>query len=631
MIYFKNPIFIENKIEKNIKNNKKENFFCLPMFPYPSGKLHLGHVRNYVLTDIISRIKFLEKKNVLHPIAWDSFGLPAENISKINNLCPLKWTISNIKLMRNQFKKLSIYTNKNSEFLTCDFNFYKWEFFLLIYFLKNDLLYKNFEKVYWDKEEKCILSNEQINNNICWRSGIKPEKKKIFTWFINIKKYTKRLIFNLKKIKWSNKIKKIQNKWINIKLFFIRKIFFLYLNINIYYINIKKLKKIKKNIIYLIIKNNFYKKIFKKKIFFFDKIKKKKKKIILTNFDIENIIFFKKKINLFTNKKVIFCIKKSNIKNWAFERYRLWGSPFFYKKIKNRNFKSKSSIDTFFQSSWYYLNYLKTKNLNNKKKNFWFPIKNYVGGEEHANLHLLYLRIINSIFYDFNILNKKEIVLNLINQGFILNKVYYKIINNKKFFCKKKKKVFCLGLEKMSKSKKNGINPLKIVFKKGSDILRLLIISNKPICKIIDWDLINFNYVEKFIKKINNLIKLKNYNNKNIINIKKTINIKKIHNIVSYINKILINNNSIKQLELIIFWLYPIIPNISKIFWFKIGNKYPIEKFIFKNRFFFKFNLYYYKKFIKKIEKINLKNFKNTFIYIQKIIISMDEISILLN
>ncbi|WMC19784.1 MAG: class I tRNA ligase family protein [Candidatus Carsonella ruddii] len=630
MIYFKNPVFIENKIKKNIKNNKKENFFCLPMFPYPSGKLHLGHVRNYVLTDVIARVKFLEKKNILHPIAWDSFGLPAENISKINNLCPLKWTISNIKLMRNQFKKLSIYTNKNSEFLTCDFNFYKWEFFLLIYFLKNNLLYKNFEKVYWDKEEKCILSNEQINNNICWRSGTKPENKKIFTWFINIKKYTKRLIFNLKKTKWSNKIKKIQKKWINVSLIFIRKINFLYLNINIYYINIKNIKNIKNNtIIFLIIKNNFLKKIFKKKIFFFDK--KKKKKIILTNFNVENIIFSKKKINLFIYKKKIFFIKKSNIKNWAFERYRLWGSPFFYKKTINKNFKSKSSIDTFFQSSWYYLNYLKTKNLNNKKKNFWFPIKNYVGGEEHANLHLLYLRIINSIFYDFNILNKKEIVINLINQGFILNKVYYKIINNKKFFCKKKKKVFFLGLEKMSKSKKNGVNPLRIIFKKGSDILRLLIITHNPINKTINWDLINFKYIEKFILKINNLIKLKINKKKNIFNIKQIINIKKIHNIISHINKILLLNNSIKQLELIIFWLYPIIPNISKIFWFKIGNNFPIEKFFFKNNFYLKLNLYYNKKFIKKLNKINLKNFKNTFIYIKKITISMDEISILLN
>ncbi|BFI90932.1 class I tRNA ligase family protein [Candidatus Carsonella ruddii] len=222
-------------------------------------------------------------------------------------------------------------------------------------------------------------------------------------------------------------------------------------------------------------------------------------------------------------------------------------------------------------------------------------------------------------------------MLNLINQGFILNKVYYKIVKNKKKFCKKQNKVFYLGLEKMSKSKKNGINPLKIIFKKGSDILRLLIITNKPIEKTIDWSLVNFNYIEKFILKINNFINLKNVSFEKIINFKNIINIKKIHNIISCINKILIKNNSIKQLEIIIFWLYPIIPNIAKIFWFKIGNKYPIEKFVYKNIFFLKFNLFYYKKFLKKINKINIRNFKKTFLYIKKIIISMDEISILLN
>ncbi|AFP84146.1 leucyl-tRNA synthetase [Candidatus Carsonella ruddii HT isolate Thao2000] len=632
MKYFKNPYFIEKKIKKNIFNKKNKNKnFILPMFPYPSGKLHLGHFRNYVISDIISRIKYLEQKNVLHSIAWDSFGLPAENASKKNNLSPLKWTISNIKLMRNQIKFLSININKKFEFLTCDFNFYKWEFYLLILFLKNNILYKNIEKVFWDKEEKCILSNEQINNNICWRSGITPEKKKIFTWFINIKKYTKRLIFNLKKTKWSNKIKKIQKKWINVNLFFLKKIKKLYLNYNKNFLNLKSINYILNNNVLFLKINNVFKKIFKLKIFFFNKTKKINEKIFLTNFDLSNVFFLKKNINLYINKKKFFFIKNSNLKNWSFERYRMWGSPFFFKKNNNKKFKSKSTIDTFFQSSWYYLNYLKTKNINNIKKNEWLPIKYYIGGEEHANLHLIYLRVINLIFYDFNILNNKEIIFNLINQGFILNEVYYKIIKKKIFFCKKNNKSYYLGIEKMSKSKKNGINPISIIKNKGSDILRLLIITQKPINKTIIWNEINFNNCKNFIIKINNLIFLKNKNKKQIFNIKKFLNIKKIHNILSNINKILLINNSIKQLEEIIYWIYPIIPNISKIFWFKIGNYYPIEKFLFKNNFFFKFNLFYKKKFLKKIKKINLKNLKFTFLYINKIIISMDEISILLN
>ncbi|AQU89534.1 class I tRNA ligase family protein [Candidatus Carsonella ruddii] len=631
MKYFKNPLFIEKKINKLIKNFKyNKKFFCLPMFPYPSGKLHLGHVRNYILTDIISKIKNLEKKNVLHPMGWDSFGLPAENASKKFNLTSLKWTISNIKLMKKQLKIIQINYSKKLEFLTCDINFYKWEFWILLFFYKNKLLFKQYNEVYWDSIQQCILSNEQINNNLCWRSESKPIKIKNFTWFINIKKYTKKLIFNLKEINWSKTVKKIQKKWINIKICFIRNIKF-YSIYNLYYINIKNIKYINNlSILYLIIKKklNF---IFKKKIFINDKILKFKKKIIITNFEINFIKIKKEKINFLIYKKKFFFIKKTNINNWAFIRQRIWGSPFFYKKIKNNNFKSKNTIDTFFQSSWYYFYYLKSLNLTNKFKNEWFPINIYVGGIEHANLHLLYLRIMNNIFYDSNIINNKNVVLNLINQGFINNEVYFKIKNFKKIFCKKKKGSLLSGVEKMSKSKKNGINPIKIITKYGSDILKLSIISNKPIEKNINWKDINFSYIKKFILKINNLIKLNIINIKKIHNIKNIINIKKIHNIISYINKILIYNNSIKQIENIIFWLYPIIPNISKIFWFKIGNFFSIEKFKFKKKIFKEFKIYFKKKYIGFINKIEIKKITNKNIYLKKITFSMDETSILIN
>ncbi|UNB91990.1 class I tRNA ligase family protein [Candidatus Carsonella ruddii] len=629
MLFFKNPFFIEKKINKKIKSFKKEKIFCLPMFPYPSGKLHLGHVRNYILTDIISKIKILEKKNVLHPIAWDSYGLPAENASINFNLSPLKWTLSNVKLMRKQLKLLQLNYNKNTEFLTCDINFYKWEFWILIYFLKNKLLFKNYDYIYWDKDQNCILSNEQINNNLCWRSNTKPIKRKFFTWFINIKKYTKRLIFNLKKINWSKKIKKIQKKWININLFFIYKNLF-FIQYNKIYININFIKKIYNlKILYLIIKQK-NKCIFKKKIFLYDYIFKKNKKILLTNFNYLNKKLFTKKINILINKKNIFFIKITNIKNWAFQRQRIWGSPLMIKKNKNIFFSSTSTIDTFFQSSWYYINYIKSKNLNNQFKNNWIPINVYIGGEEHANLHLLYLRIINNIFYDFKIINEKNIVLNLINQGFINNEVYLKIKKFKKKYCKKNINSIYLGVEKMSKSKKNGINPSSIILKYGSDMLKLSIITNKPINKNINWKNIDFKFLKNFILKINNYINLKIINKNEINDIKNILNIKKIHNIISYINKILKINYSIKQIENIVFWLFPIIPNISKIFWFKIGNNFPIEKYIIEKKKIFFFNIYYKKKFIKCVNILNINNLINK-IYIKKIQFSMDEISILLN
>ncbi|MFI4883790.1 MAG: class I tRNA ligase family protein [Candidatus Carsonella ruddii] len=627
MFFFKNPFFIEKKINNKIKNIKKENFFCLPMFPYPSGKLHLGHVRNYILTDIISKIKILEKKNVLHTIGWDSFGLPAENASIKLNLNPLKWTVSNVKLMRNQLKIIKINYNKKTEFLTCDVDFYKWEFWLIIYFLKNKLIFKNYDKINWDKIQKCILSNEQISNNLCWRSNEVTIKKKIFTWYIDIKKYTKRLILNLNKINWSHKIKKIQKKWINVKLYFLNNFFFFSCYINVF-LNINFIK-IKKNIklLFLLLKKK-KKIILKKKIF--NNFINKKKKIILINFNFFKIKVKKKYINLLIKKKNFFFIKLTNIKNWAFQRNRLWGSPFSIKKTKKNIYISNSTIDTFFQSSWYYLKYIKTKNINNVKKNKWFPINVYIGGIEHANLHLIYLRIMNNILYDFNILNNKNIIKNLINQGFINNKVYFKIKKFKKKYCKKNKNSVYLGIEKMSKSKKNGINPTKIILNYGSDLLKLSIISNKPINKNIYWKNVDFLKLKKFIIKINNLIKLKNLNKKKIINVKNILNIKKIHNIISFINKILYLNNSIKQIENIIYYMYPIIPNISKILWFKLGNKFSIEKHIIKIKNTNIYNIFYKKKFIKSIDNLYIyKLIKNN--CINKIKLSMDQKSILIN
>ncbi|MGK2916075.1 MAG: class I tRNA ligase family protein [Candidatus Carsonella ruddii] len=627
MFFFKNPFFIEKKINNKIKNIKKENFFCLPMFPYPSGKLHLGHVRNYILTDIISKIKILEKKNVLHPIGWDSFGLPAENASIKLNLNPLKWTISNIKLMRHQLKIIKLNYNKNTEFLTCDIDFYKWEFWMIIYFLKNKLIFKNYDKINWDKQQKCILSNEQINNNLCFKSNEITIKKKIFTWYINIKKYTKRLILNLKKINWSIKIKKIQKKWINIKLYFLNNFFFFSCYINFFLnINFIKIKKNKKILFLLLKKKN--KIIFKKKIF--NSNINKKQKIVLINFNFFKVKIKKKYINLLIKKKNFFFIKLTNIKNWAFKRNRLWGSPFSIKKIKKNIYMSNSTIDTFFQSSWYYLKYIKTKNITNINKNKWLPINVYIGGIEHANLHLIYLRLMNNILYDFNILNNKNIIKNLINQGFINNKVYFKIKKFKKKYCKKNKNSVYLGIEKMSKSKKNGINPINIILNYGSDLLKLSIISIKPINKNIYWKNIDFLKLKNFIIKINNLINLKILNKKKIVNIKNILNIKKIHNIISFINKILYLNNSIKQIENIIYYIYPIIPNISKILWYKIGNRFSIEKHIIKIENIKKYNIFYKKKFIKIIDNFNIYNLikKNC---IKKIRLSMDQKSILIN
>ncbi|AFP84326.1 class I tRNA ligase family protein [Candidatus Carsonella ruddii] len=630
MIYFKNPYFIENKIVKNIKNTKKEKFFCIPMFPYPSGKLHLGHARNYIISDIISRYKILKKKNVFQSIAWDAFGLPAENASIKYNLNPEKWTVSNIKFMKKQLNFLSLNYSK-LEFSTCDIKFYKWEFFFFIILIKNNILYKTTKIVNWDNVENCILSNEQVKNNKGWRSDSLIKKIKIKTWFLKMKKYSSRLLYDLNYNNWSKKIKNAQKNWIKIfSLFFLKNKKF-YINTNIKIINFnEKINFKNKKIIFLIIKNFDNNIISSIKIFFLDRSIKKNRKIILCNYFIKIKKIKKNYLNIIIKKKRCYFIKLSNLKNWSFLRERKWGSPFFYKKVKNNNFKNYKTTDTFIQSSWYYLFYIKTKNINTKKKNSFLPINIYIGGIEHINLHLIYLRFFNKILFDLKIINVKEVILNFVNNGLLINKVYYKIENNKIVFCKHNKNSFLFGIEKMSKSKKNGINPIKIIKKFGSDILRLYFITNKPLNKNIIWNNNNFISIKNFILNLNKNIILKKYNN-NIIYLNDIFNIKKIHTIISLINKILQKNNNINQLKIIIYCLYPIIPNLSKIFWFKIGCNFSIENFKFSKNYNKTYKLYYKNKFIKNIKKKNYFFDINNILYkISKIIISMDEISIII-
>ncbi|BAF35129.1 leucyl-tRNA synthetase [Candidatus Carsonella ruddii PV] len=631
MIYFKNPAFIENKITKNIKNIKNENFFCIPMFPYPSGKLHVGHARSYIISDVISRYKKLKKNNVLQSIAWDAFGLPAENAAIKYNINPEKWTISNIKFMKKQLKYFSL-DYSNLEFSTCDIKFYKWEFFFFLLLFKNNLLYKKKEYVNWDNVENCILSNEQVNNNKGWRSNFPIKKVKIKTWFLKIKKYSSRLLYDLNYNNWSKKVKKVQKQWIKIFFFFFLKKKKIYLNINNKIVNYnEKIYFKSKKIIFLIIKSFKTNIISSIKIFYYDKFIKKNSKIIICNYFIKKKKIKIEYLNILINNKKCFFLKLSNLKNWSFLRERRWGSPFFYKKIKNNNFKNYKTVDTFIQSSWYYLFYIKTKNINTKKKSYFLPINSYIGGIEHINLHLIYLRFFNKVFFDFKIINVKEVILNLINNGLINNNVYYKIKKNKILFCKYNKKAILFGIEKMSKSKKNGINPIKIIKKYGSDILRLYFITNKPINKNIIWNNCNFIDIKNFILNLNKNIMLLDKKKSNIFYLNNVLNIKKIHTIISTIKKILLKNNSIIQLKIIIYCLYPIIPNLSKIFWFKNGCKHPIEKFKLSLNYNKLYKLYYKNNFIKKIKNLNFfLNIKNMFHKISKIIISMDEISIII-
>ncbi len=730
--WFKNKIF-KSKINKN-----KKKFYCLCMLPYPSGKLHIGHVRNYTIGDIISRYQRLKKKNVLHPIGWDSFGLPAENAAIKNNLTPYDWTKNNIKYMKKQLLMLGISYDWNREINTCKVNYYKWEQWLFIKLFKHKLIYRKKSKVNWCPKDKTVLANEQVISNKCWRCNSTIKYKNISQWFVKITKYANKLLNDLKKLKqWPKKVKKMQKKWIGkckgieVKLFinsikkyikiFVSKIKYIWyaicisISINHKIIKIIKKKNFKlyKKIKYKIDKKNknclglntklvainpinnniipiwitnFTEEKYNTKAVLITKNNNKKYNLFLKKYNInflnnknKEYIYIKKNINLLFKKKIIKKKINFKLKDWVISRQKYWGVPipieyinnnykivskkkipiklpkfkekFFYTnflkknkswntyKNKNKNIKRETdTLDTFMESSWYYIRYTSPQyNLgifDIKKANYWLPINIYIGGIEHATMHLIYFRFIHKFFKKIGFLKSTEPVKKLICQGTVLSDTYYYINkNNKKIWVnfkkvKKKKKngknIFILknkniklnyvGKHKMSKSKNNGINPIKIIKKYGADTLRLYTIFSTSIKKNLEWNEKNILGCYRFLKRLFKLVL--NFKNINFIKYKniKLKNTKKQNQIKYFINKIIyeinkdmnITNNfnttiskimqftnilinykiinkydftlKKKCINKIIILIYPFTPHISFYLWKKMKHKKNIDQ-----------------------------------------------------
>ena len=208
-LWAKNKVF-STRVDKN-----KKKFYCLEMFPYPSGKIHMGHVRNYTIGDVLARFKTLQNYNVLHPMGWDSFGMPAENAARQNNLNPKVWTEKNILVMKNQLKKLGLSIDWDKEISTCSPEYYKHqqEFFLELY--DKGLVYRKEQDVNWDPVDQTVLANEQVIDGKGWRSGVQVERKKLNQWFFNITKFSNELLESLNSLdQWPNKVKTMQKNWI---------------------------------------------------------------------------------------------------------------------------------------------------------------------------------------------------------------------------------------------------------------------------------------------------------------------------------------------------------------------------------------------------------------------------------
>ncbi len=671
----------KNKTFKSeiVKNKKK--FYCLEMFPYPSGKIHMGHVRNYTIGDVLARFKKLQDFNVLHPMGWDSFGMPAENAARENNLDPKEWTEKNISTMKTQLKRLGLSIDWEREISTCSPSYYKHQqlFFLELY--DKGLVYRKENYVNWDPVDQTVLANEQVIDGKGWRSGAQVERKKLNQWFFNISKFSEQLLEGLNDLnEWPNKVKTMQKNWIgkslgceiefkiegnlpvkSIKCFTTRPdtlfgFSFLALSIDHplskHFESNPEFQKFKKECsktgtteesiaqaekigfktdlqafnpmdpkmkapVYFanfVLMDYGFGAVFgcpahdQRDFEFAKKYKLNIKTVVRPkdgndNFQVKNEAFIddgfminssfldglktpgeaiEKSIEYLTLNKL--GKKKINfrLKDWGISRQRYWGCPIpiAYNKegnivkipkemlpIKlpekiNLNTKGNpldhqkkwkeiiingencvldtDTLDTFVDSSWYFLRFCSPKNINygfNKDDiKYWMPVDQYIGGVEHAILHLLYSRFfMQALGFKNQDFISLEPFKGLFTQGMVCHETYKdeenKWVspeevyseNGKDFFkIKDKKKILVGPSESMSKSKKNTIDPEKIIDQFGADAVRFFILSDSPPEKDVQWSeqgmIAAYKFVQKFwilhskiIKEIEN----KTISNKN--------------------------------------------------------------------------------------------------------------------
>ena len=617
-------------IEKNIqeswdKQNKyvtriddREKYYCLSMFPYPSGKLHMGHVRNYTIGDVISRYKRMKNFNVFQPMGWDAFGLPAENAAIANKVNPKDWTSQNIENMKVQLKSLGLSYDWSRELRTCDPDYYKWEQVIFKKFFDAGLVYRKKSMVNWDPVDETVLANEQVIDGKGWRSGAQVEIKEIDQWFIKITKYAEELLDSLETLDWPENVKTMQKNWIGksygaeikyrldgskdfLTTFSTRPdtifgVSFLAISPN-HSLAIKlaennkeifdfleKCKEIKAaeadiakadkfgintniNAIHPLTGDkipiwigNFVLLDYGTGVVmgvpahdardheFATKYKLDIKQVIETdnnelpivekgvlinseNFNgISSDIASKKIINELIRLKLGEELIQFRLRDWGVSRQRYWGCPIpvTYKdnvpkvideidmpvelpKLKedslpiplsqNKDFieisenlkREGDTFDTFMDSSWYYARFTSSNNnteIFDENTRYWLPVDLYIGGIEHAILHLLYSRFFHKALRDIGLVEGDEPFKRLLTQGMVLK-----------------------DGAKMSKSKGNTVDPQSYIEKYGADTVRLYMMFTSPPEQSLEWSESSVEGSARFLKKVWNLVNKRKYNN----------------------------------------------------------------------------------------------------------------------
>ena len=621
----------ENHSFKTEEDPSKKKYYCLEMFPYPSGKLHMGHVRNYTIGDVVARFKKMDGYNVLHPMGWDSFGLPAENAAIKHGIHPNIWTWDNINEMRKQLKELGLSYDWDREVATCHPDYYKWMQWIFIQFYKKGLAYKKENPVNWCPSCQTVLANEQVVEGCCERCKTPVGKKNLSQWYLKITDYAERLLDNLEKLDgWPNKVKVMQKNWIGKSVgaevqFKIKDsdetLTVFTTRVDTIYGTTYMVLAPEYPTVLSMVEGTEYEKPVKEYIekvehmndiqrtsttnektgvfigkYAINPFTKKEIPIYISDYvlmgygtgavmgvpahdqrdfdfatkfgldivpvvdpgdpeiDLNNLkaacaaegtLINSGQFNGMNNRKAIDkfieVVEKEGIgkktvnyrlRDWLISRQRYWGTPIpmiyceecgwvpekeenlpvllptdveFTGKGESPLATSKTfrdtvcpvcgrpakreldTMDTFLDSSWYFLRYCDPKNteapFDPKKAEYWMDVDQYIGGVEHAILHLMYSRFFQMAFYDMGLVKQEEPFKNLLTQGMV----------NK-------------DGKKMSKSLGNVVSPEDIIRKYGADTARLFILFAAPPDRELDWSDAGVEGSYKFLNRVYRLV-----------------------------------------------------------------------------------------------------------------------------
>lgn len=658
-------IWTENKVFKAVKDNTKEKFYCLSMLPYPSGRLHMGHVRNYTIGDVISRFHRMNGKNVMQPMGWDAFGLPAENAAIKNKAQPSTWTTENIAYMKKQLKSLGFAYDWEREVTTCKPEYYKWEQWFFTQLIAKDLAYKKTSAVNWCPNDETVLANEQVHDGLCWRCETPVEKKEIDQWFLRITEYAEELLASLDDLNgWPDSVKTQQRNWIGrsegveisfaladgdetVSVYTTRPDTLMgvtYLAVAAQHPIATKAAQSNPELAQFIAECNqsttaeadiatMEKKGMATGVMAIHPVTGDPVEIWIANFVLMDYgsgavmavpghdqrdwefankydIEIKQVIQPLENSDIVcdltqaaFTEKGSlinsaefdgltsdvalesianwleekglgkkqvnyRIRDWGVSRQRFWGAPIPMIKLENgemvtakefpvelpthlkldgansplidnpdfqdvivdgvKGKRETDTFDTFMESSWYYARYTSpdcdTAMLDSEEANYWLPVDQYVGGIEHATMHLLYFRFFHKLMRDAGLVSSDEPAKKLLTQGMVLSDTFitkdakgtkhYHSVEDVDVEKDSKGKatsatlkstgesVILAGMEKMSKSKNNGVDPQALINEYGADTSRLYTMFASPPEQTLEWRDDGVNGAYKFLRRL---------------------------------------------------------------------------------------------------------------------------------